>query len=142
MVNAYRQRLDDSQQSMRVAINARVWELGRDIREMEQTLQTHHPKQAMRLAQLRIDALSRRLNAGIGLIQQKRSAQIDSLDRALRLASPESVLRRGFSLTTLKKDGSVVRSADKIKGGERLITRLADGSIESTADDPKQPKLF
>jgi exodeoxyribonuclease VII large subunit len=142
LVNVQRERLDDRQQAMRVAINARVRELQRDLREMEQTLAAHHPRHAIDVARLRVDALGRRLHAGLVTHSQKRAAQVDSLDRALRLASPESVLRRGFSLTTLKKDGSVVRSADQIKGGERLVTRLANGQIESTADDPKQPKLF
>ncbi len=45
-------------------------------------------------------------------------------------------------MTMLKKGGAVVRSVSQIKGGEKLITRLADGTIESTADDPKQPELF
>jgi exodeoxyribonuclease VII large subunit len=142
LVNAYRQRLDDRQHAMRVAINARVKHLQRDIREWEQSLLAHHPRHQIDLARQRLGTTGDRLHSSITILQQRRLAQIDSLDRALRLASPESVLRRGFSVTLLKKDNSVVRSADKIKGGERLITRLADGSIESTADDPKQPKLF
>src|SRR5205823_912480 len=106
--------------------------LQRDIREWEQSLLAHHPRHQIDLARQRLGTTGDRLHSAVTILQQRRLAQIDSLDRALRLASPESVLRRGFSLTLLKKDNSVVRSADKIKGGERLITRLADGSIEST----------
>jgi len=69
-------------------------------------------------------------------------ARVDALERHLNAVSPESVLRRGCSVTTIKKDGAVVRSAKQIKGGEKLVTRLADGTIESVAEDPRQPKLF
>jgi exodeoxyribonuclease VII large subunit len=142
LVNACRQRLDDRQHAMRVGINAQVRHLQRDLREREQSLLAHHPRHQIDLARQRVGTAGERLHAAVMILQRRQAAQIDSFDRALRLASPESVLRRGFSLTLLKKDNSVVRSADQIKGGERLITRLADGSIESTADDPKQPKLF
>jgi exonuclease VII large subunit len=89
-----------------------------------------------------VDTIHQRLFGGARMLQQRRSSDLDSVERALRAISPDSVLRRGFSLTTLKKDGSIVRSTKQIAGGEKLITRVTDGTIESTADDPKQPKLF
>jgi exodeoxyribonuclease VII large subunit len=142
IVNVLRQRLDDRQQALRVALNARVWNFQRDLNELSQSLAAHHPKHEITLLRQRIDALSQRLTSVATASQQRRSAQIDAVDRALRAVSPDSVLRRGFSLTTLKKDGAIVRSAKQVTGGEKLITRTADGTIESTADDPKQPKLF
>ena len=60
----------------------------------------------------------------------------------VRAVSAESVMRRGFSITTLKKTGAVVRSAEQVKRGDELLTKLSEGTIESVAEDPKQPKLF
>jgi exodeoxyribonuclease VII large subunit len=142
IVNVLRQRLDDRQQSLRVAMNARVWNVQRDLNEFAQSLAAHHPRHAVTLSRQRVEAIAQRLAGDARADHQRRLSQLDALDHALRAVSPESVLRRGFSLTTLKKDGTIVRSAGQISGGERLVTRLADGTVESTADDPKQPKLF
>jgi hypothetical protein len=35
-----------------------------------------------------------------------------------------------------------VRSAEQLKPGERIVTRLRDGEVESVVDDAKQPRLF
>ena len=56
--------------------------------------------------------------------------------------SPERVLGRGYSITTFKKGGLVVRSTSAVKTGDRLVTRFADGTIESIAEDSRQLPLF
>jgi exonuclease VII large subunit len=55
---------------------------------------------------------------------------------------PENVLRRGYTITTRKKDGALLRNAAEVKRGDRLITRFAEGTAESIAQDPNQPELF
>jgi exodeoxyribonuclease VII large subunit len=73
---------------------------------------------------------------------KQRVQQIDLLERHLQAVSPEAVLRRGYSITTRKKGGAIVRSAADVSPGERLITRLTDGTIESTVEDQSQLPLF
>lgn len=142
LVNALRQRLDDRQHAMRVALNAKVWSHRRRLHELEQSLATRHPRHAVTLARQTLAALENRLRSGLIVSHEKRAARLDSLERALRVIGHESVLRRGFSITTIKKDGALIRSTNQLRGGERIVTRVADGSFESVADDPKQPKLF
>jgi exodeoxyribonuclease VII large subunit len=48
--------------------------------------------------------------------------------------SPLSVLARGYSLTTREDGHTVIRSADEVTLGERVITRLGQGSIESRVE--------
>lgn len=90
-----------------------------------------------RLATL-ANSLGRALTSRIE--QSKRS--LDAMAAQLRALSPEHVLKRGYSITRLKKTGEVVRHTDQIKGGELLEIRVADGNIESRATDPKQAELF
>src|SRR5205823_10070762 len=47
LVNSLRQRLDDQQHALRVAMNSRLWEQQRDLREFEQSLAAHHPRHAV-----------------------------------------------------------------------------------------------
>ena len=58
-------------------------------------------------------------------------ARLDALDRELTIASPISVLTRGYTVTT-KADGSLVRSAGDAAPGELIRTRFTEGAIEST----------
>jgi exodeoxyribonuclease VII large subunit len=56
--------------------------------------------------------------------------------------SPQGVLKRGYSITTLKKSGAVVRNAANLKPGDRLVSRLAEGSVDSVIEDAAQLRFF
>lgn len=60
----------------------------------------------------------------------KKLAVLDALAAKLSVLSPYSVLERGYSLTT-DSTGAVVKSADQVKSGDEITTRLASGSIRS-----------
>ena len=59
--------------------------------------------------------------------QQQRLALAE---KSLEMASPERILRLGFSITTNAK-GHVVRSPEEVKTGETVRTMLEHGSIAS-----------
>lgn len=62
-------------------------------------------------------------------------ARLALLARSVDAASPERILRLGYSLTL--RDGRVVRSAAALRPGDRIVTRLAEGSLESVVTDPQ-----
>jgi exodeoxyribonuclease VII large subunit len=101
-----------------------------------------HPRHAIRLNRERIESLAARLDRAMLTDLRNRQEQISSLQRHIEAVSPQHVLQRGYTITTLKKQGTLVWTAASIKGGERLVTRFADGQIESVAQDPRQPELF
>jgi exodeoxyribonuclease VII large subunit len=43
--------------------------------------------------------------------------------------NPKSVLKRGYSITTNKKTGLLVKTVDDVRLGEDLITELADQNL-------------
>jgi exodeoxyribonuclease VII large subunit len=55
---------------------------------------------------------------------------ITALEKMTELASPQKLLKRGFSITRTA-NGRVIRSAADIKEGQALVTELAVGSIRS-----------
>ena len=66
------------------------------------------------------------------MTETRLHAETDRLDNAakmVRMASPERVLRRGFSITRL--NGKAVRSADELKPGDVLSSTFVDGQRES-----------
>jgi exodeoxyribonuclease VII large subunit len=55
---------------------------------------------------------------------------LNSIQEKLRLVDPQTILKRGYSLTMLK--GKILKSVQLVKEGDLLETRLRDGSVEST----------
>jgi exonuclease VII large subunit len=137
-----RQRVAVAEQGLATAGNERLRRERDGLSRLVASLSEQHPKHAVSLAATRIDALDARLRTVMKTCLKRQELKVDLLARHLTAIGPEQVLKRGYSITTLKKGGKVVRSVDQVQPGDRLVTRLADGEIESTADDKNQPGLF
>ena len=81
-------------------------------------------------AERRLASLSPRLEPALALSLHRVTARFEKAEAKLEAYSPYGVLERGYSLTTTA-DGAVVKDAATLKGGDRLLTRLAKGSVES-----------
>lgn len=68
--------------------------------------------------------------------------RMNSQTRALVACDPRRVLHRGYSLTRDAKTKRVIRSIEQIRDGTRVITQVADGEFSSTAENPRQGRLF
>jgi exonuclease VII large subunit len=73
---------------------------------------------------------------------RRRAARLDAIALHLRAVGPQEVLRRGYTITTRKKDGAPLRAAADAKPGDAILTQFSDGTVESTVQDPRQPSLF
>jgi exodeoxyribonuclease VII large subunit len=135
-------RLDDRQRSLVQALSENLRRSERDVASLETRLRGQDPKFRIALLKQRLDDSLRRLRARGRTRMREVTLKLDKLDGQLQALSPQAVLRRGYSITTLKKGGAVVRSIAQVKPGDVLTTRVTDGGIESTAEDRSQPKLF
>ncbi|MGF1632507.1 MAG: exodeoxyribonuclease VII large subunit [Phycisphaerae bacterium] len=136
-----RQKLDDRENQLTLALVRQAKRFEARLSTAAGRLERGHPRNAIALRRQKLSMLAGPLDRAAAGTLARRRQQLDALDRQLRAMSHESVLARGFSITRIRQ-GQIVRSAKQLKGGERLVTRLADGEVESTAQDPKQPPLF
>ena len=60
-----------------------------------------------------------------------RREQLAALTSRLRLLSPDNVLARGYSITTVAATGKVIRHAEQTQPGQTLRTRVQHGEVES-----------
>jgi exodeoxyribonuclease VII large subunit len=141
-INQLRQVLDDRQRSL-------IHSLSNQLRRSEARLERYsarmtqlHPKHRIRLTAQRLDALGKQFHGASLRLHERYAAKINAMEGQLRALSPEAVLKRGYSMTTLKKSGKIVRAAAQVKTGDRLVTRFADGTVESVAEDQQQLPLF
>jgi exodeoxyribonuclease VII large subunit len=122
-----RARLDDSVRRLLDSLRRRLDELtGR--RALRQ------PLDRLRDQERRLDDLSERLHRAARLRHSTASERVAALAARLETLSPLNVLARGYSLTRIEDDGSLVRDAAQVRPGDRLRTHLARGRVVSRVE--------
>lgn len=73
------------------------------------------------------------------LLKEKTSVCLDSYSRYIqmeeqfvRMASPEYILKRGYSLTL--RNGQIVKDAKALHDSDKIVTRFADGDVYSSVE--------
>lgn len=141
-VGRFRERLAERRQRLNQVFSAGLRNARDRLTRAATMLQEHHPRLQVRLASQKLDSLESRLSVTARRTVQSKSQHLDALARELEAVSPQSVLRRGYTMTTRKRDGLPLRSAADVKPGDKLVTRFADGEVQSVAQDSKQMSLF
>lgn len=80
-------------------------------------------------ADRRLDSLSRNIPSAMERRMTKESHRLQLLSQRIKAQDPELLLKRGYSITL--KDGKSVRSAEQLKPGDIIETRLAEGIVRS-----------
>jgi len=139
LLEAQGQRLDDVLESMRRAVVRGHREAGLRVASAARRLGGARPLERLGREQARMEELRRRLTMGAGLGRRGASERLAGLAGRLRLLSPQSVLDRGYSITTDAETGLVVREAAGLKAGQRLATRLAKGVVHGVVTRVESP---
>ncbi|OLQ92625.1 exodeoxyribonuclease VII large subunit [Vibrio panuliri] len=120
---------------------------GRLQRAMQRFITQHQQKIERQLHRIQLHSPAKRLSAQQAALARMEQKLLDAMDRKLltsrhQLAlaaekldtvSPLATLKRGYSITQTDQ-GNVVHSAQDVKTGDTLITRLADGELRSTVN--------
>jgi exodeoxyribonuclease VII large subunit len=137
-----RQRLAELDRALFDSAHSRIRILRDRLQDIVAMFADRNPKHEIRLRSQQTVALADRLQrAGVGDIE-RRTMGLDGLQGRLEALAPQNVLRRGYSLTMLKKGRAIIRNAGQLRPGDKLVTRFADGQVESTVNDPRQLPLF
>ena len=142
-------RLDDLSERLRseipVILNSESERLNRLVARIPLVVQSRLQRENMRcermysrlvmswqkrflVEQHRLDVYPRLLMY-VRSVMEKETHKIDLMERILKSASPEQLLKRGYSITLL--NGKSVRDVSKIKSGDEVETVLATGKFKS-----------
>ena len=135
VLNLKRRQLDQ-------AVSQRLHSARQPLARAEALLQRCHPRHLLKLADQRLVIDADRLKQSISQLVIRQSQILDARSRQLEALGPGSVLSRGYTITTRKRDGQPIRRASQLKPGDKLLTRFADGQVESTVNDSRQMSLF
>ena len=69
---------------------------------------------------------------------QNEQNRLSRAEQAIRHLDPANVLRRGYSITTLK--GKILRDAAILKNGMAIETQLQNGTVTSIVQSGKEVK--
>jgi len=76
-----------------------------------------------------VNNLKNRANAAIKAIINKVQMQLTAKENLLAGLNPKSVLQRGYSITTNKKTGLLVKSSEDVQIADYIITELAEENL-------------
>jgi len=79
-----------------------------------------------------IEMISQIINTSRGIIVKKQH-RLNLSDQALNYINPETILKRGYSITSHK--GKIIKTTTSISAGDIISTRLSDGNIESLVNE-------
>jgi len=134
-------RVEEAQRNLDQAVAERVRRQLDGLNRAHYRLERCSPLTRIQRQRDRLVHLENRLRSAQGMRVAGAVQKVSALAMQLRVVSPQAVLDRGFSITTTQ-DGEIVRSANQVKKGDVITTRVADGTIESTVGKPKQATLF
>lgn len=88
--------------------------------------------------QLAVDRFTLQLRSAATNRLNEKQRFLQLQEQFVRLASPDYILRRGYSLTL--RNGQIVKRAEELRPGERLTTRFMDGEVQSVVEEKRTEK--
>lgn len=105
-----------------------------DVHENELDFFLIHVKslytQSSLLEKQKMTTIIETLNKQTLLLLKNKKQRLSFLEKNIKLVSPDSILARGYSITS-DKNGKMIKTAHQLLPGDEIITRFSDGSISS-----------
>ncbi|MGZ8901058.1 MAG: exodeoxyribonuclease VII large subunit [Limisphaerales bacterium] len=127
------QRLDELQGAISRCTRHQLRQKVGDFKSIEARLSRVHPETILAKWREAFIRLTAELNARNAAQLDHKHHRLENALTRLGLLSPENTLRRGYSIT-MDASGKVLRSAETVKAGTTLRTRLASGEVVSRVE--------
>ena len=111
-------RLQSSVKQLLAKTRERLYAIAEQIRKIE-------PHRLLGSKTVDLNNLQNRAGAGIGAVVNNCRMRLTAGENHLAGLNPKSVLLRGYSITTIKKTGLLVRNLEDVQLGDLIITELA-----------------
>lgn len=125
------QQLDELDMRLRRAMQRFIDTRQQAVERKHHRLQLNSPAKHLAQQKSRLERVEHKLLDAMDRKLLTMRHQLAIAAEKLDTVSPLATLKRGYSITQTEQ-GKVVRSADDVKTGDLLVTRLANGEIHST----------
>jgi len=139
-VNNARQRLDDLTTEL-IEVTRRSVLQGREKLQVAfQRVLKIEPHRLIGQRRVQLGELKSTVRTSVRSVLGQKRLQLAAAESSLRALNPRSVLNRGYSITTDKKTGRVIRKADDVRIDDVLRTELASENFIESKVTKKQNK--
>ncbi len=126
-------RLGSSVRQLLAEARARLYSIDEQVRKIE-------PHRLLGKKMLDLNNLTNRAKAAVRNIVDKAHLQLTAQTSLLAGLNPKSILQRGYSITTNKKTGRLVKRLQDVQIEDYLITELANENFIESKVTKKQNK--
>ena len=129
LVQNSRQQLDELTAELTEVIKALLIEAHRKLSAGYEQIIRIEPHRLLGNKTIELNNWENRTNTAIGVIINNCRMQLTAQANRLTALNPKSVLHRGYSITTSKQTGMVVKTPEDVRIGDCLITELASENL-------------
>ena len=131
------QQLDDLDSQLVKEINDQLKHRQQAINYLSIRLKNLAPKKKIQALRTQCQQIQRQLQQTARIQLEQKQVRVAALARELNAISPLQTLVRGYSITQVAEDGTIIRSAESVQPGQKIETQLHEGVIISTVDSTR-----
>ena len=126
------QLLDDLQMTLTESMRQLIVQARAKLHDAHEQIAAIEPHRLLGKTAINLNNLKNRVNSAIQTITNNCRMKLTAQANLLTGLNPKSVLQRGYSITTNKKTGSLIKSPADVQIADDIITELAnENTIES-----------
>jgi len=126
------QQLDETGGNLSELLRGMIAAAKEKLRGIYEQVVRLEPHRLLGRKMVEVNDLRSRANAAMAVLISRTGMQITAYENRLAGLNPKAVLKRGYSITTLKEKGTVLKTPAEVQVGDTLVTELAgENLIES-----------
>jgi len=136
-------RMDELESRLHQAMHTRLRQHASLVETKTAKLWQHNPANMINSHKQRRHYLSQRLSNAIQCRLEALNHRLSNTSHTLHAVSPLATLNRGYAMAIHLPSGQIIRTADQLKTGDMVQTRLAQGQFTSQIKsvDPDAPEI-
>ena len=96
------------------------------------------PGQSWQRGSLMLPQLLRRLSRAMPWVLTEKKHQLRTVASTLETLSPLAILSRGYSIIETRPGGTIVKDAQSVQVGDRILARLAEGRLSCLVEQTER----
>ncbi|MBU0674716.1 MAG: exodeoxyribonuclease VII large subunit [Proteobacteria bacterium] len=132
LLRSFRYRLAKTSTDIHATLSRKLGKHNRLIFDLAEKLQGRNPGHQLAVTRQKLEGLEKRLQLQTKKYFEKRHYTIRSHAALLDAVSPLSILARGYSITTILPQGTLVRESNQLTIGGQIEIILQRGKVKGT----------
>ena len=139
LYDGYLQRLDQLQLRLKQSVNSELVRQEQRVLELVHRLEQLSPINKVHRYQDRLLQFEKLLRSQMAVIYDAKVAEVKRLSEALLMLDTSRIVARGYAI--VKKEDTVVSSANDLKKNDQVMLMMRDGQVELEVKDVKTEEI-